>query len=65
MRKLGIDITFKPTGGVLAQINQLILNLESYDFEQIIFYTTPDNKNLFENINSNKVVVNVVPFSSK
>ena len=65
MRKLAINITFKPTGGVLAQVNQLILNIDSYDFNQIVFYSTRDNAHLFENITSNKVTLKYVLFSSK
>lgn len=65
MRKLAIDLTFKPTGGVLAQINQLILNIDSYDFNKIIFYTTRDNAQLFKNIKSNRVILNYVTFSNR
>jgi len=57
MSKLAIDVTFKPTGGVLTQLNQLIVNIDSYEFNEIIFYTTHDNDSLFENINLNKITI--------
>jgi glycosyltransferase involved in cell wall biosynthesis len=65
MSKLAIDVTFKPTGGVLTQINQLILNIDSYEFNEIIFYTTHDNALLFENLSLNNVTIKYVLFSSK
>ena len=65
MSKLAIDVTFKPTGGVLTQLNQLIVNIDSYEFNEIIFYTTHDNDSLFENINLNKITIKYVLFSSR
>ena len=48
MRKLAIDLTYQPTGGTLAQIIQIITNIDSYDFDKVVFYITQDNTNLFK-----------------
>ncbi len=65
MHTLAIDLTFKPTGGTLAQINQLIRNSNSYDFENIVFFITNDNVHLFKNSNNKKIILKYVNFSNQ
>lgn len=65
MRTLAIDLTFNPTGGTLAQVNQIIENLSSYDFDKILFYITPDNRHLFREKNDKKIILKCVKFSNQ
>ena len=65
MRKLAIDLTYKPTGGSVPQINQIINNINSYDFDYVIFYITNDNFHFFKDNNNKKIALNRVLFSNK
>ena len=65
MRKLAIDLTYKPTGGSIPQITQIINNIDSYDFDKFIFYITNDNLDFFKNNNNKKITLNCVSFSNK
>ena len=65
MRKLAIDLTYQPTGGTLAQIIEIIKDVDSYDFAKVVFYITSDNINLFEGTNEKKIILKNVLFSNK
>ena len=65
MRKLAIDLTYQPTGGTLAQIIEIIKDVDSYDFAEVVFYITSDNINLFEGANEKKIILKNVLFSNK
>ena len=65
MRKLAIDLTYRPTGGALAQIKEIIRNLDYYDFDEVVFYLTNDNRHFFDNADNNKISLCFVPFSNK
>jgi glycosyltransferase involved in cell wall biosynthesis len=65
MRKLAIDLTYRPTGGALAQIKEIIRNLDYYDFDEVVFYLTNDNRHFFDNVDNNKISLFFVPFSNK
>ena len=65
MRKLAIDLTYQPTGGTLAQIIQVITNIDSYDFDKVVFYLTQENTNLFKDNSNNKIVLKYVSFSNQ
>jgi glycosyltransferase involved in cell wall biosynthesis len=66
MRKLAIDFTFQATGGVLARVNQLIKNINSYDFDEVIFFIASDNRHHFENSHiDKKIILKYVKFSNK
>jgi glycosyltransferase involved in cell wall biosynthesis len=65
MRKLAIDLTYQPTGGTLTQIIEIIKNINSYDFEKVIFFVTSDNLKLFEGTNEKKIILKNVLFSNK
>ena len=43
MKKLAIDLTYKPVGGSLAQIKEMINNIDYYRFDNVIFYVSNDN----------------------
>jgi glycosyltransferase involved in cell wall biosynthesis len=64
MKKMLIDLTYAPTGGSLAQIKEIINNIESYKFEMIVFYITRENYHLFQRVNNNKIKILFVPFSN-
>jgi len=64
MPKLAIDLTYRPVGGTLAQINETIKNIDSYSFSEVVFYLTRDNRHLFDGCNSKKIVLKFVPFSN-
>ena len=64
MSKLAIDLTYQPVGGALAQIIEIIKNVETYSFSKVIFYTTKENLYLFDECIESKVVVKIVQFSN-
>ena len=59
MSKLAIDLTYQPVGGSLAQIIEIIKNIDSYNFSEVVFYTTKENIHLFDGFNSTKIVFEV------
>ena len=65
MSILAVDLTYQPTGGTLSQIIEIIKNIDSYDFNKVVFFTTKDNLYLFENTNEEKVILKNVFFSNK
>jgi len=65
MSILAVDLTYQPTGGTLSQIKEIIKNIDSYDFNKVVFFTTKDNLYLFENTNEEKVILKNVFFSNK
>jgi glycosyltransferase involved in cell wall biosynthesis len=65
MNKLVIDLTFNPVGGALSQIKEIINNIESYAFDEVLFYSTHENYHLFQDINADKIKVLFVPFSNR
>ena len=65
MRRLAVDLTYQPTGGTLNQIIQIIENIESYNFDDVIFYLSYDNLHLIPNNVSNKVSLKQLNFSKK
>ena len=38
MTKLAIDLTYQPVGGALAQIKEIINNVNSFNFDIVVFY---------------------------
>jgi len=64
MSKLAIDLTYQPVGGSLAQITEIIKNIDSYNFSEVVFYLTKENRHLFDGFNSTKIVLEFVPFSN-
>jgi len=64
MSKLAIDLTYQPVGGSLAQITEIINNIDSCNFSEVIFYLTNENKNLFDGFNSTKITFELVSFSN-
>jgi len=64
MSKLAIDLTYQPVGGSLAQITEIIKNIDSYNFSEVVFYLTKENRHLFDGFNSTKIVFAFVPFSN-
>jgi len=64
MSKLAIDLTYQPVGGALAQIIEIIKNIETYSFSKVIFYTTKENLYLFDECNESKIVLKAVQFSN-
>jgi glycosyltransferase involved in cell wall biosynthesis len=64
MSKLAIDLTYQPVGGSLAQITEIIKNIDSYNFSEVVFYLTKENRYLFDGFNSTKIVLEFVPFSN-
>ena len=64
MSKLAIDLMYQPVGGALAQINEIIRNIESYSFSEVVFYLTRENRHLFDGCDSKKIVLKFVPFSN-
>jgi glycosyltransferase involved in cell wall biosynthesis len=64
MSKLAIDLTYQPVGGSLAQIIEIIKNIDSYNFTEVVFYLTKENRYLFDGFNSTKIVFEFVPFSN-
>lgn len=63
--KLAIDLTYQPFGGSLSQIKELINNVNVYDFDKVVFFTTKDNLHLFKGIDSIKIELKIVRFSNK
>ena len=49
----------------MVQIIQIIKNLDTYDFDNVVFYITTDNFHLFENNNDKKIILKCVKFSNK
>jgi len=65
MSKLAIDLTYKPTGGALAQIKEIIKDINVYRFDSVIFYLTKDNIHLFDDVNEDKIILSFVSFSNR
>ena len=65
MTKLAIDLTYQPVGGALAQIKEIINNVNSFNFDIVVFYLAKENIILLDGIVSDKVILNIVPFSTK
>ena len=65
MTKLAIDLTYQPMGGALAQINEIIKNIDSCDFDNVVFYLSNDNLHFFDDTNDTKIILHPVPFSNK
>ena len=63
MSKLAIDLTYQPVGGSLAQITEIINNIDSCNFSEVIFYLTNENRHLFDGFNSTKITFELVSFS--
>jgi glycosyltransferase involved in cell wall biosynthesis len=63
MSKLAIDLTYQPTGGSITQILEIIKNVDSYVFDEVNFYITNDNLNLFEGSVNKKIILKHLPFS--
>jgi glycosyltransferase involved in cell wall biosynthesis len=64
MTILAIDLTYQPVGGALAQIKEIIINVNSYKFDKVFFYLTKDNAYLFDGKMSKIIITNTVPFSN-
>jgi glycosyltransferase involved in cell wall biosynthesis len=64
MGKLAIDLTYQPVGGSLAQIIEIIKNVDAYRFDKVIFYIVKENRHLFEGYNDKKIILKIVPFSN-
>jgi len=62
MKTLSIDLTYQPVGGALSQIIEIICNLSEYQFSKIIFFTTQENRYLFDGIKDERVVIHDVNF---
>ena len=65
MTKLAIDLTYQPVGGALTQIKEIIKNEDSFNFDNVIFYLAKENIYLFDGVVSDKIILNIVPFSTK
>ena len=64
MPKLAIDLTYQSVGGALAQITEIIKDIESFRFDEVVFYVTKQNLKLFNDIENKKLKLHVVSFSN-
>jgi glycosyltransferase involved in cell wall biosynthesis len=65
MKSLAIDLTYQPVGGALAQIKEIIKNIDVFRFEKILFFVTNDNLYLFQDADDTKIQIKQVVFSNK
>ena len=64
MPKLAIDLTYNPVGGALTQIKEIIKDIESFRFDEVVFYVTMQNSSLFSDIKNEKLKLHIVKFSN-